>query len=169
MRYGKYFETKAGRLYIEEEDGFLVRLGSAGGASGPEESLLGEGEAGDGVILQETPLLRRTKEEVLAYLAGERTCFDIPLRLYGTDFQKRIWDVLRQIPYGEARTYGQTAAMAGSPKGARAAGQACNRNPVMIIVPCHRVIGGNGRLAGFGGGLPMKKALLELEKIAYKE
>lgn len=158
MRYGQYFETKIGRLYAEEENGFLMGLTSAPAAAEPSVP------GGQEIILQETPLLRQTREEILEFLAGERTAFDIPVYMEGTDFQKRVWKALTQIPFGETRTYGQIAAAAGSPRSARAVGQACHRNPVMIIVPCHRVIGGNGKLVGFGGGLPLKEALLDLEK-----
>lgn len=151
-------------MYIEEEEGFLVRLGKAG-----EPAAKKAAEEAAGVCFQETALLRRTKEEVLEYLKEERKCFDIPLRPDGTAFQKRIWEALQQIPWGETRTYGQIAVMAGCEKGARAAGQACNKNPIMILVPCHRVMGGDGRLTGFGGGLPMKRAFLTIEGIPWKE
>lgn len=158
MRYGLYFETKIGRLYAEEEKDFLVCLSS--GPAAADKTVPGE----QGISFQETSLLLQTKAEILEFLAGERKEFDIPVYLKGTDFQKRVWKALTQIPFGETRTYGRIAAAAGSPKSARAVGQACHRNPVMIIVPCHRVIGANGKLVGFGGGLPLKETLLSMEK-----
>ncbi len=103
------------------------------------------------------------KTQILEYLAGTRRKFDIPLSVSGTPFQKRVWHELAQIPYGETRTYGQIAENVGSPKGARAVGAACNKNPVPIIVPCHRVVGADGRLVGFAAGVDVKRALLETE------
>lgn len=101
--------------------------------------------------------------QICAYLAGRLRDFDFPFELRGTGFQKRAWEALCRIPYGETRTYKQVAAELGNPKACRAVGLANNRNPLMIVVPCHRVIGTNGALTGYAGGLEMKKALLELE------
>lgn len=104
-------------------------------------------------------------EQICDYLKGQRQTFDFPYELHGTEFQKKVWHALCQIPYGETRTYKQIAAAAGNPKASRAVGMANNKNPMMIVVPCHRVIGANGALVGYAGGLDMKKALLELERI----
>lgn len=98
-----------------------------------------------------------------AYFAGERTEFDLDLRLEGTEFQRTVWAALRQIPYGETWSYGELAAHIGKPGAARAVGLANGRNPIAVIVPCHRVIGADGSLTGFGGGIPRKRALLALE------
>lgn len=98
------------------------------------------------------------------YFAGTRTAFSLPLELHGTPFQEKVWAALQQIPYGEVRSYKDIATMIGNPKACRAVGVANNANPLFIIIPCHRVIGANGALVGYGGGLAMKKALLELEK-----
>lgn len=103
-------------------------------------------------------------EQLTAYFAGELTEFDIELEMIGTEFQRRVWQALVGIPYGETRSYGEIAAQIGSPGASRAVGLANGHNPVGIIVPCHRVIGANGSLTGYGGGLPRKKALLQLEK-----
>ena len=89
--------------------------------------------------------------------------FDLPLAPEGTKFQKAVWNALLQIPYGQVSTYGKLAAQVGSPKAARAVGGACHNNPIAILIPCHRAIGANGSLTGFGGGLPLKHWLLELE------
>jgi O-6-methylguanine DNA methyltransferase len=102
--------------------------------------------------------------QIREYLDGKRKVFDFPIELQGTVFQKKVWNVLRGIPFGETRTYAQIAAAIGNPKAARAVGLANGRNPVCIVVPCHRVIGANGKLIGYAGGLDMKKALLELER-----
>ena len=98
-----------------------------------------------------------------AYFAGKRREFTIPLDLRGTSFQRRVWDLLCGIPWGETRSYGQIAKALGRPKAARAVGRAVGTNPVSIVVPCHRVIGSDGTLTGYGGGLDRKKALLKLE------
>jgi len=98
-----------------------------------------------------------------AYFEGKLQDFDIPLVLDGTEFQLLVWNNLRKIPYGETISYGQLARQIGSPDGARAVGLANGSNPIPIIIPCHRVIGSNGDLTGFGGGLPIKKKLLALE------
>jgi methylated-DNA-[protein]-cysteine S-methyltransferase len=101
--------------------------------------------------------------QLSAYFAGERTSFDLPLELRGTDFQRAVWAALREIPYGETITYGQLAVMVGNPAASRAVGMANNRNPVSIVVPCHRVVGASGTLVGYGGGLDRKRWLLEHE------
>ena len=98
------------------------------------------------------------------YFRGKRTAFDLPISLKGTPFQLAVWNSLLEIPYGEVRAYGQIAARLGNPKASRAVGQAANRNPLWIVVPCHRVIGRNASLTGYAGGLDMKHSLLELEQ-----
>jgi methylated-DNA-[protein]-cysteine S-methyltransferase len=97
------------------------------------------------------------------YFAGQRTEFDLPLHLLGTPFQQRVWAALREIPYGQTASYGQTAAAIGAPTASRAVGLANGQNPVSIVVPCHRVIGANGSLTGYGGGLDAKRWLLSHE------
>ena len=103
-------------------------------------------------------------EQIEEYACGKRKHFSFPYMLCGTPFQKKVWNAMCAIPYGETRSYGQIAKQIGSPRAARAVGMAANRNPIIIAVPCHRVIGASGALVGYGGGLPMKKALLELER-----
>ncbi len=109
------------------------------------------------------PLLREAASQLGAYFAGWLREFQLPLDLRGTAFQRRVWDLLLAIPYGETRTYAQIAVAAGSPAGTRAVGSANGRNPVAIIVPCHRVVRTGGGLGGYGGGLDVKRALLALE------
>lgn len=103
-------------------------------------------------------------EQLGAYFAGERTDFELELDMVGTDFQRRVWAALLTIPYGQTRSYGEIAAQIGAPSASRAVGLANGRNPISIIVPCHRVIGSNGSLTGYGGGIDRKRALLDLEK-----
>lgn len=111
----------------------------------------------------ENQLLIETGSQLVAYFAGQLRQFGVPLDLVGTDFQVRVWRQLETIPYGETRSYQQIADAIGSSKAVRAVGAANGANPIPIIVPCHRVIGASGKLVGYGGGLPLKKRLLELE------
>jgi methylated-DNA-[protein]-cysteine S-methyltransferase len=108
---------------------------------------------------------REPREQLLEYFSGDRKSFDLKLSLAGTEFQQRTWRMLGQIPYGDTWSYAELATRVGSPKAVRAVGAANGRNPLPIVLPCHRVIGSNGSLTGFGGGLPTKKWLLELEGV----
>lgn len=103
-------------------------------------------------------------DQLTAYFAGDLTEFELELDMVGTQFQRRVWEALQTIPYGETCSYGEIARQIGSPSGSRAVGLANGHNPIGIIVPCHRVIGANGSLTGYGGGLDRKRALLDLEK-----
>ena len=136
-----------GPLTLTERDGALVRLSF--GAHGPCDP--------------PTPLLRRATGQLNEYFAGTRQEFDLPLEPSGTEFQLDCWRALSQIPYGETRSYGEQARNLGRPDRARAVGSANGANPIAIILPCHRVIGADGSLVGFGGGLETKRRLLELE------
>lgn len=107
--------------------------------------------------------LHEPRRQLLAYFAGELTHFELPLSVQGTDFQQRAWAALREIPYGQTRSYSDQASAIGSPRAVRAIGLANGRNPLPIIIPCHRVIGRDGSLTGFGGGLDCKRWLLALE------
>jgi len=118
-----------------------------------------EGERND-----ENPLLLEAARQLRAYFAGALREFQLRLDMQGTDFQKRVWRQLTTIPYGETRSYSQIAEAIGSPNAVRAVGAANGANPIAIVVPCHRVIGTSGKLVGYGGGLPLKKRLLELEE-----
>lgn len=146
------FQTPLGIMALEAENGALVRLYLP---SAP----LPRTAAG------ETPLLVRGRDQLLEYLAGARRRFDLPLAPRGTPFQQRVWTVLRDIPWGQTRTYRDVALAAGCPKGFRAVGMANRRNPIPIFIPCHRVVGASGSLTGYSGGLELKRTLLELEGI----
>lgn len=113
-----------------------------------------------------TPLEKQIKQQLDEYFAGTRTCFELPLCPQGTEFHKAVWQALSSIPYGQTRTYAQIAALIGNPKACRAVGMANNRNPLPILIPCHRVIGTDGRLTGYAGGLTIKQFLLDLERKA---
>ena len=117
---------------------------------------------------QEDSAFAEAVDQLKSYFAGERKVFQLQLVLAGTEFQKKVWTALRTIPYGETVSYKELAARVGSPNAVRAVGTANGANPIPIIIPCHRVIGNDGSLTGFGGGLPLKKKLLELESRQLK-
>ena len=150
MKHTLSVPSPIGKLWLQEEDGALVRVSFQPDAASQAE--------------EETPLLGQAKQQLAEYFAGQRQAFDLPLRMQGTPFQQKVWAALREIPYGETRSYGQIAAQVGNPKAGRAVGMANNRNPIAIIVPCHRVIGANGSLTGYAGGLSVKQELLALER-----
>ena len=106
----------------------------------------------------------KAEEQLRAYFAGDLTHFDLPLDPRGTEWQKKVWWALAEIPFGETRSYGEIARWVGNPKASRAVGMANNRNPIALIIPCHRVIGADGSLTGYGGGLPLKERLLAHER-----
>jgi methylated-DNA-[protein]-cysteine S-methyltransferase len=110
------------------------------------------------------PVLLKTERQLEEYFAGSRRAFDLPLDMRGTTFQKDVWEALLAIPYGETRSYGQLAKQLGRPSASRAVGAANGRNPISIVVPCHRVIGSSGKLTGFAGGLDVKARLLDMER-----
>ena len=146
-------ESPVGALTLAEEENAIVSLFFAGKK------------------YEQTPteLLRRGEQQLNEYFAGERQSFELPLDPRGTDFQKRVWRTLLEIPYGETRTYGQLAARLGNPGAARAVGGANNKNPLPILIPCHRVIGAGNDLVGYAGGLSVKACLLHLENAAFKK
>ena len=111
-----------------------------------------------------TPLLEEAEEQLNEYFCHLRTEFDLPIAPRGTPFQQAVWDALDQIPYGETRTYGEIAAALGKPGAARAVGSACGKNPLWVVIPCHRVLAGDGSLGGYSYGSEVKQALLELEQ-----
>ncbi len=141
-------ETSMGYLQIEAENDAIIRVGFV------------EAEA---ETLPEDALLQKAVVQLKEYFAGNRKVFDLPVRLHGTAFQQKAWQVLTQIPYGETRTYGEQAAMMGIPKAARAVGGANHKNPIAIIVPCHRVVAAKD-MGGYASGVEKKQFLLALEK-----
>lgn len=151
MKKAFFYNMSIGRIGIAE-DGKGITDVFFDAADRPKDSLL-----------EETELLNEAAKQLVDYLAGKRKDFELPLRPEGTEFQKLVWEALRTIPYGETRTYKQIAEQIGNPKACRAVGMANNKNPISIIIPCHRVIGSNRRLVGYGGGIELKKKLLELE------
>lgn len=122
------------------------------------------GEKQQDATSNETLLIRETYRQIELYLEGNLKEFEVPIHLKGTEFQKKVWRALMDIPYGETRSYKDIAEVVNSPKAYRAVGMANNKNPISIIIPCHRVIGADGKLVGYGGGLDIKESLLNLEK-----
>ena len=114
-------------------------------------------------VRPDDPLLAQAVEQLIAYFAGRASGFDLPLDLHGTPFQRSVWQALLRIPAGGTRSYGEIAREIGAPSAVRAVGAAVDKNPVSVVVPCHRVIGGDGSLTGYAGGIERKKALLALE------
>lgn len=152
--YYCYIDTPIGELLLAGEEDALVMIGF------PKGSMRREPEAE--WIYNEKPLAEVSRQ-LREYFAGERREFDLPLQLGGTEFQVSVLKALQEIPYGETTSYGEIAKRIGRPKAVRAVGAANGRNPIPIVVPCHRVIGSTGDLTGFGGGLDTKEALLRLE------
>ena len=152
--YYCYLDTPIGELLLAGEDGALSLVGF------PKGSMRRDPEAD--WIYNEKPLAE-ARRQLKEYFAGERKTFDLPLQLGGTEFQVSVLEALQKIPYGETVSYGEIAKRIGRPKAMRAVGAANGRNPIPIVVPCHRVIGSSGDLTGFGGGIDTKEALLRLE------
>ena len=148
MKYAYSYETPVGLLWLAEENGRLtdVRFGPLIGAN-----------------TLETPALCQAARQLEEYFGGKRRSFDLPLDARGTPFQRSVWAALLAIPYSETRSYGDIAAAVGNPAACRAVGMANNKNPIAILIPCHRVIGADGVLTGYGGGLEAKRLLLDLE------
>lgn len=141
--------TPIGEMTLMEENGAIVKLLLQTAADSGEQ--------------KETPLLKQGAKELAEYFRGERQKFDLPLAPVGTEFQRKVWQAMGRIPYGEVQTYGQLAQAITKPQAVRAVGGACHANPIPIIIPCHRVVA-KGGLGGFGLGLEAKKILLKIEK-----
>ena len=148
----RIIDSPVGKLRLVAEDGFLTELRFGGEPA----VFMGTDE--------ENQLLDEVERQLDEYFSGRRREFDLPIRMKGTAFQLEDWEALKSIPYGETVSYGEIARRIGRPKASRAVGMANHSNPISIIVPCHRVIGKNGKLTGYGGGLNVKQMLLELEQ-----
>ncbi|NLL75261.1 MAG: methylated-DNA--[protein]-cysteine S-methyltransferase [Erysipelothrix sp.] len=142
------YQTKIGPITIHESNNKITKI------------LINEKNS---VNTEESNLTKQTIKEINEYLDHKRTDFTIPLDPQGTDHQIKVWNELKKIPYSETRTYKELATSLGNPNASRAIGSACGKNPIMIIVPCHRVIGTNGKLTGYAGGIGVKEKLIDLE------
>ena len=142
------FDSAIGRIIVEDDGSFITRVYV-------DNAFIGSGD--------NSRLFITAKTQLEEYFCGKRREFDIPLKLNGTEFQKTIWNALLTVPYGKTASYKDIAAMIGKPKAARAAGGANNKNPIIIIVPCHRVVGADGSLTGYAYGMDIKQKLLDIE------
>ena len=152
MEYYYRTQTPFGKMVLSEKDGALAELSFDEGKYRGEQ--------------KETPLLRAAAQQLSGYFSGQRIDFDLPLNPIGTEFQKAVWDALLNIPFGETKSYAQVAAEVGNDKAARAVGGAVGKNPIPIIIPCHRVLAANNKIGGFSLGLDMKRKLLGIEGIS---
>lgn len=153
MKFYNYYKTKIGIIFIEENENKISQI-----------RILKKEDKIEGKC-NETKLIKNAYLQIEEYLEGKRKKFDLPLLMKGTTFQRKVWKALTTIPYGETRSYQEIAKQVGNQKAARAVGMANHNNPIIIVVPCHRVIGKNKKLVGFGAGLEVKEMLLNIEKI----
>lgn len=153
MIYASEMQWDNENLYLSADDYSIVGIGF---------------EKPEGVIWKENGILLKCRMQLQEYFLGKRKAFDVPISFTGTEFQNVVWKRLLEIPYGQIISYGDLAIAVGKPKAARAVGNACNKNPIAIVVPCHRVVGKNGSLIGYAGGIAMKEKLLELEQEGVK-
>lgn len=146
--YQYSYDTVIGEIYIAEKDNCICNVSFSN----------------LNCTIKETHLIKKTYSQLIEYFDGNRTSFDIPISAKGTQFQFKVWKELQKIPYGKTATYKEIAENIGNKNASRAVGMANNKNPIAIIIPCHRVIGANGNLTGYAGGIEIKKYLLDLEK-----
>jgi methylated-DNA-[protein]-cysteine S-methyltransferase len=156
MKYYDFYESTLGRLGICEEDGKILQIWF--------DEREGKDRPSEGEV-RETPVIAEAKRQLEEYFQGSRRQFELPLAPEGTEFQKKVWEALQDIPYGETRSYKQVAEAVGNGKACRAVGMANNRNPIPIVIPCHRVVGSDQSLVGYGGGLDLKMSLLAMEAL----
>ncbi len=152
MKYIKHINTRIGNIIIIEEENKIIEI------------QINKKTKDTNRVQKDTPLLQKTEKQLKEYFEGRRKKFSVPLNPKGTSFMKSVWTALEEIPYGEVKTYKQIAEKIGNPKASRALGMANHKNPIPIIIPCHRVIGSNGKLVGYALGMPIKKFLLDWEK-----
>lgn len=148
-----YYNTTIGKIGIREENEHIINI------------YFENSKIDQSLEVKETPLIKETIRQIRLYLEGNLKEFNIPVHLIGTEYMVKVWNILRTIPYGNTVTYKEVAIKSGNTKASRAVGQINNRNPIPLIIPCHRVIGTNGKLVGFAGGLDVKEKLLEIERI----
>lgn len=151
MRSYFYYETKIGNMFIADNGLAITNM------------MIEDRIDTTNMVLQETDLIKKAYIELCEYLDGKRKVFDFPIEAVGTKFQMSVWDKLREIPYGQTISYKELATMIGNEKACRAVGMANNKNPIIIAIPCHRVIGSNNKLVGYAAGLDIKRKLLEME------
>ncbi|MCL2229756.1 MAG: methylated-DNA--[protein]-cysteine S-methyltransferase [Treponema sp.] len=154
MKFYQFYSLGLCSLGIAEDEGAISNV------------FFGNNKPPKGFEKHETPLIKSTAAQLEEYFNNKRKVFNIPISFNGTPFKVKVWEALLTIPFGETKSYGEVAAMINKPKACRAVGMANNTNQIAIIIPCHRVIGHDGSLVGYAGGLEIKKKLLELERTA---
>ncbi len=171
-----YYQTDLGQIGIAEEDNKITNVFFKTDICHIQDADINNnrdlkdsavqisGVSLENYCLKETDILKEASSQLYEYLHGKRRVFNLPLSPNGTEFMKRVWNCLCDIPFGETKSYKEIAIAVGNEKACRAVGQANNRNPIPIFIPCHRVIGTNGKLIGYSGGLQIKVSLLEIEK-----
>lgn len=142
----------------------IGKVGIAENGVGITDLFFYESYMPDASVIKETQIIKEAITQLMDYFTGKRRNFDLPLSPKGTEFQQLVWKALREIPYGETRSYKEVAESIGKPKAYRAVGMANNKNPIPIFIPCHRVIGADGKLVGYSGGIDIKIKLIDLEK-----
>jgi methylated-DNA-[protein]-cysteine S-methyltransferase len=152
MKHIFFYQTSIGEIGIMENGMAITHLFFKG-KNIPQDT-----------VVKETALLKEAGQQLTDYLVSKRRAFELPLAPEGTAFQQKVWQALVEIPYGEIRSYGEVAKSISQPKAARAVGMANNKNPILILIPCHRVVGANGNLVGYAAGLDVKEQLLQLEQ-----
>ncbi|GMB01829.1 methylated-DNA--[protein]-cysteine S-methyltransferase [Pelosinus sp. IPA-1] len=152
MRSIFFYQTAIGKIGIMENGKAITNV------------IFREDNVPKDAIVKETSLIKEAGQQLNDYLASKRRSFSLPLAPEGTEFQQKVWKALQDIPCGEIRSYGEVAKRIGQPKAARAVGMANNKNPILIFIPCHRVVGANGKLVGYAAGLDVKEHLLKLER-----
>ena len=157
MKYVYHFDSLIGRLFLIEDNGQITNLYFENDPFVSSNEFLGV------YRFEATQLLLKAEQQLCEYFTGERKIFDLPMKPAGTDFMMAVWSEVAKIPYGETSSYGEIAIKIGNPKASRTVGLANNRNPLPIFYPCHRVLGCNGKLVGYRGGVEVKKLLLDLE------
>lgn len=152
MRKIFWYETDIGKIGIVEERSAITNL------------LFDTDQIPENISMDETKVLSQAGTQLTEYLSGVRKMFTLPLAPKGTSYMQNVWDRLRSVPYGDTRTYKEIAEIMGNPHGSRSVGLACSHNPIPIFIPCHRIIGSDGSLTGYRGGIRIKSLLLELER-----
>ena len=160
IRFARY-ESPLGPMFATAEEDGITHIEFVGAKYAPEARA-------DWIEDPQAPDLAACGMQLAEYFAGKRTEFDLPLAPQGSDFQQRVWREIARVPYGKTISYGELAARAGAPGQARAAGAATGRNPVSLVIPCHRIVGSDGSLTGYAGGLERKRELLELEGVLQR-
>jgi len=162
--YYSEMDSPIGPIFLVSSEKGLVRVALRSESETDRITHI-KAEFPDACFIEDAGKNREAARQLQEYFNGSRTNFSLPLDMEGTDFQKKVWNAMLKVPFGRTRSYGQIARDIGNPKACRAVGGSCGKNNIAIVIPCHRIIGSDGSMTGFGGGIPLKKRLLDLEGI----